>query len=272
MSNIHQVTFAELYTMDFEIKDIVAIRQKWRDGVVFHMDHPRKSSAIIYLNGCSGEYTSGEKTVIAPCKSLVCLPAFSTYEVLNVDSGLAHPDAYLVEFNVVKDGETLSFGQSPFIISGINTYIAAELACDAVKAYESTLRSPLNLKRAVYNLLAFLSKEQSDSLSKKFDSIRIGIELLEADMLEERSIDEISSICGISSSCFRRLFHEYSGMTPIEYRNGIKLDKAKSMLLESNAAVASIADALGYESSAYFCRFFKKKIGMTPSEYRENNI
>lgn len=272
MSCFDQVTFAELYTMDFEIKDIVAIRQKWRDGVIFHMDHPRKSSAIIYLNGCSGEYTSDGKTIYAPCKSLVCLPAFSTYEVLNVDSGMAHPDAYLVEFNIVKDGKILTFGQSPFIISDVNAYIAAELACSAVKAYESTLRSPLALKNAVYNLLAFVSKEQNERLNNKFDSISIGIELLEADMLEESSIDEISKMCGVSSSCFRRLFHEYSGKTPIEYRNGIKLDKAKSMLLGSNEAIANIADALGYESSSYFCRFFKKKVGMTPSEYREKNI
>lgn len=272
MSSFDQVTFAELYAMDFEIKNIVAIRQKWRDGVIFHMDHPRKSSALIYLNGCSGEYTSDGKTIYAPCKSLVCLPAFSTYEVLNINSGLASPDAYLVEFNVVKDGNVLTLGKSPFIISDVNTYIAAELACGAVKAYESTLRSPLNLKSAVYNLLTFVSKELSVRSNNKFDSIKIGIELLEADMLEERSIDEISKMCGVSSSCFRRLFHEYSGKTPIEYRNGIKLDKAKSMLLGSNEAIANISDALGYESSSYFCRFFKKKIGMTPSEYREKNI
>lgn len=272
MSQFDKVSFSELYTMDFEIRDIVAIRQKWCDGVVFHMDHPRKSSAIIYLNGCSGEYTSGGNTVIAPCKSLVCLPAFSMYKVLNVDSGLAHPDAYLVEFNIVKDGRILTLGDTPFIISDINTYIAAELACDAVKAFESTLRSPLAIKAAVYNLLSFIGKEQSYGFTKRFNSIKNGIELLEADTLEERSIDEIASMCGVSSSGFRRLFREYSGKTPIEYRNSLKLDKAKNMLLGSDASIASISDALGYESSAYFCRFFKKKTGMTPSEYREMNI
>ena len=267
------VSFLELYTMDFEITDISAMRQKWHRGTVFNMDHPRKSNGILFLNGCVGEYTSDRSdTVYAPCKSLVCLPSQSEYKVLNVECGSAYPDAYLVEFNIIKDGQLLTFADSPFIIEGVNSYIAADYAKDVVDAYESSVRSTVELKATVYRLLAFLGKQSLRSYNKKYLSIEVGIELLESDPFSDRSIEEIANICGVSSGCFRRLFKEYSGKSPIEYRTDVKLDKAKNLLLNSNITVENLADDLGFESGAYFCRVFKKKIGMTPKEYRKNNI
>lgn len=262
------VSFSRLYGMDFELCDLFAMRQIWKKGVVFHMDHPRKSCGIIYLNGCVGEYTAATQKIPAPCKSLVCLPAGSEYSVLNAENGLASPDAYLVEFNAVKDGRILTFGDAPFVIEGVNSYLASQLVLDAVKAYEAPVRSPLALKAAVYSLLAYLGREDSHVSDKRFYSIKKGIEIIESDTVGQYGIDEIAAICGVSGGCFRRLFREYSGRTPMEYRNEMRLERAKNMLLSSNASVESVALSLGYESGAYFCRVFKKKTGITPTEYR----
>ena len=262
------LSFSELYGMDFELTDIFAMRQIWTKGVTFNMDHPRKSTGILYLNGCVGDYSCRNGRLQAPVKSLVCLPAGSEYSVLNTENGLASPDAYLVEFNVRKDGKLLSFGSSPFLIEGVNSYLASELVLDTVKAYEAPLRSPLALKAAVYALLSYLGREDSHVSDKRFNSIKTGIELIESDLTGERSVDEIAEICGVSGGCFRRLFREYAGKTPVEYRNEMRLERAKNMLSSSNASVESVAEALGYESSAYFCRVFKKALGITPTEYR----
>ena len=90
--------------------------RKWIKGVLFRMDHPRHSSAVIYLNGCHGKYTNKRGELIdAPCKSLVYLPYGSEYTVLNFDCGSQQPDAYLVEFNVICDGEKAAFSDSPFV-------------------------------------------------------------------------------------------------------------------------------------------------------------
>lgn len=273
MNRNEYVSFSDLYTADFEVTDIFAMRQKWFRGVTFHMDHPRKSSAVIYLNGCVGEYASDSSdTFVAPCKSLVCLPAYSEYRVLNVDCGLAHPDAYLVEFNIVKDHSILTFAPTPFVIEGLNAPLASELMREVVETYEASIRSPMALKAAIYRLITFLGRESRRSYEKKYLPIAKGIELLESDTLCERSVAEIAGICGVSSGCFRRLFREYSGKSPAEYRNDVRLDRAKNMLLGNNMTVDTIADALGFESGAYFCRFFKKKIGMTPKEYRKKHI
>ena len=273
MEKKNLISFSDLYTMDFDITDIFAMRQKWYRGLTFTMDRPRKSTGIIYLNGCVGEYTSAySEAVCAPCKSLVCLPAQSEYKVLNADCGLGYPDAFLVEFNIVKDGEILTFADAPYVVEGVNACMAAELVKDVVAAYEASIRSSVELKATVYRLLAFLGKQMRRSFNKKFLSIEAGIELLESDPTANRSIEEITEICGVSSACFRRLFREYSGKSPSQYRIEIRLEKAKNMLLNSDITIENIADSLGFESSAYFCRQFKKKEGMTPKEYKKKNI
>ena len=85
------------------------------------------------------------------------------------------------------------------------------------------------------------------------------------------SVDELAAACNISSGCFRRLFKEYSGKSPVEYRNDLKIEMAKSLLENSNATLEVMAESLGFESSAYFCRVFKKKTGMTPGDWRSVN-
>lgn len=58
--------------------------------------------------------------------------------------------------------------------------------------------------------------------------------------------------------------------TAIENLHLHMIDKAKDMLLKSNATVATVAYDLGFEYPQYFARLFKKKTGMTPTEYRKS--
>lgn len=108
-------------------------------------------------------------------------------------------------------------------------------------------------------------------IRKKYQSIAPGIRLLEESPFASYSVEELSAACGLSSGCFRRLFREYSGKSPVEYRNNLKIEMAKSLLENSNATLEVVAESLGFESSAYFCRVFKKKTGMAPGEWRSVN-
>jgi AraC-like DNA-binding protein len=67
---------------------------------------------------------------------------------------------------------------------------------------------------------------------------------------------------------FLRVFKSITGKTPIEYRNTIRLEHAKELLLDSDHSVTEIADITGFESNVYFCNAFKAKTGFSPSEFR----
>lgn len=73
---------------------------------------------------------------------------------------------------------------------------------------------------------------------------------------------------GYSKSHFHKLFHDTTGVSPIEYIHEHRIDRAKKMLLESHDyTIKEIATACGYNDVYYFSRLFRKSTGIPPSQY-----
>ena len=262
--------FSILHKTNFDLSDIFAIRQVWRKQSVFRMDRPRRINGIIFLNNCSGKYTDDSENVInAQKKSIVFLPKGSRYSVLNADCNQNEDDALLLEFSLTQKNEDIFIGSSPFILTARASYEEEKTMGEIVKLYESSSRSICEIKGKIYSLIAMLSNNTNNE--DKFKSIRRGIEMLERNLYDNISIEDVARECNVSSAHFRRLFCQYAQKSPIQYRIGLKLEYAKNTLLNSNLSIEEIADLLNFESSAYFCRIFKKKMGLTPSEYRKQN-
>jgi transcriptional regulator GlxA family with amidase domain len=52
----------------------------------------------------------------------------------------------------------------------------------------------------------------------------------------------------------------------------MRLIRARSLLFDSNLAIANIAFQSGFSSQTQFYEHFRKAYGMTPSQMRENKI
>lgn len=85
------------------------------------------------------------------------------------------------------------------------------------------------------------------------------------------SLDDLSQFAHVNKTTLCNMFKELFFTTPIRYINGIRLDKAKELLLNTNMSVGEIADLVGFQSIHYFSRFFKEKEKCTPIEYRMCN-
>lgn len=273
MSTSKMLSLRKLYFTDFIIEDIFAMRQTWVENILFQRKTARQKTGFIFLNNCTGKYTDkfGE-SFFAPKKSIVCLPYGSEYTCLNLECTGTLDDAIMVEFNVIENNHIITFSDRPFLIEDINTPIANNLFFDIVQVYDASVPSPLAIKSSVYNLLSLICKEKIQKHQKRFSSISSGIELLESDPLCKLSIDEIAQSCNVSTCYFRRLFKEYSGKSPLEYRMNLRLNMSKSMLESGEATLEYIAEALNFENTSYFCRIFKKKFGITPGQYKANKL
>ena len=84
----------------------------------------------------------------------------------------------------------------------------------------------------------------------------------------EEGFEEIARLCGLSAGCFRNLFREYSGQSPMQYRMALRMAAAKRLLEYSDMTLDEIAAALNLESGAYFCRLFRNQCGQSPGAYR----
>ncbi|MQS89792.1 bifunctional transcriptional activator/DNA repair enzyme AdaA [Companilactobacillus mishanensis] len=71
-----------------------------------------------------------------------------------------------------------------------------------------------------------------------------------------------------SESYLRHVYKDLTGMTPKQRLTIIRLDAAKSMLLNSEKPVKSIGEQVGISNPAYFIKLFKNQFGVTPKQFQ----
>lgn len=105
------------------------------------------------------------------------------------------------------------------------------------------------------------NQQQVDMVSKARLRIR---ESLESDV----TIQTIAEELGVSYSNFRKLFKEYTGLSPATYQQELRLLRAKELLTTTELSIKEIAYRLNFESPDYFSAKFKAKMGFRPSEIK----
>lgn len=89
---------------------------------------------------------------------------------------------------------------------------------------------------------------------------------------EDLSIATLADKACLSTGHFTRRFKALTKLSPIEYINKQRIEKAQLLLNTTSESSIAIADKCGYKSDAYFCKIFKKYIGQAPGEYRVNQV
>lgn len=92
--------------------------------------------------------------------------------------------------------------------------------------------------------------------------IREGVE-------EKITAQDIAAALGASYSNFRKLFKEYTGVSPAAYQQALRLQRAKELLSTTDMSIKEIAYRLHFDSPDYFSSKFKAKVGVKPSNFRE---
>lgn len=80
---------------------------------------------------------------------------------------------------------------------------------------------------------------------------------------------DLCNLLNLTPQHLARITRSCVGMTPIEYVNYIRINKARSYLGFTNLNACEIARQCGFENNNYFWRTFKKQTGLTPGEYRK---
>lgn len=121
----------------------------------------------------------------------------------------------------------------------------------------------------LYGLYADAVKSTDKAYSKRSKQLSdISEYILEHYREPELTVKSIAELAGITEQHLRRLFSNSFNTSPIKYINGLRLERAKNMLLNSNYSIAEIAESSGFNDRYYFSRVFKNELGVTPTEYR----
>ena len=93
--------------------------------------------------------------------------------------------------------------------------------------------------------------------------------LMEANIEEPLSLDEIAALVGVSRRQIERLFKRYVGQVPTKYYLDMRLRRARELLLQTAMSIMEIAVACGFQSPPHFSKCYRSLFGHTPSAERQ---
>jgi len=96
------------------------------------------------------------------------------------------------------------------------------------------------------------------------ESVKQAISVMEQHLEQALTIPEIAAKVKISHRQLDRLFLRYAGKSPAIYYRDIRLDRARSLVTQTDMLMSEIAIASGFSTQVHFSRAYKDRFGIPP--------
>lgn len=115
-----------------------------------------------------------------------------------------------------------------------------------------------------------------ESLQHKRESahmtcLRSMIGYIQKNYASDIRLNDIAAAGIVSISTCIEIFQQYVHETPVSYLISYRLNKAASLLYETDLSVTEIVRKCGFHDASYFSLKFKEKFGCTPLKYRKRS-
>lgn len=143
-----------------------------------------------------------------------------------------------------------------------------------VRMYEIFTQSDIGYLCASNSLFWELMKNlcvdsETKNLKSRYDKIYRAIVYLRGNFQTDVDAVELSAMCGLGQSAFRREFRSRVGTSPVKYRNTLRMKKARELLESGEYSVTEAADLVGFRDVFYFSKLFSREYGESPSSVRK---
>ena len=202
------------------------------------------------INGTITFDKETEKEIVAQAGTIVYLPNNITYK----SEWSAGEDGKYISVNFQLDELYITLPDRICIASvDKNSYYLNMFR----NIYDIWIKGALGYKievlSEIYRLIYCLMNDSIYSHAKtEHHSIYKGILYLENNYLSDVSVKELAEMCSTCESNFRRLFRRYKQMSPVTYKNYLRIQKACDLLRTREYSVAEAAYAVNIDDISYF--------------------
>lgn len=98
------------------------------------------------------------------------------------------------------------------------------------------------------------------------------VSLMEANIEEPLTTDDIASLVGISRRQLERQFKQFLGIVPSRYYLELRLQKARQLVQQSNHSIVQVGLICGFSSSSHFSTAYSALFGLAPRDERQKML
>lgn len=262
------IPFKDIPGTDFALSDISVTYQTstWDRLGVKNAAKGRKLNGFLLIHKGQCRYEWEDKEALLGPGSLIYLPAGCRRMVTATERPLSF---YRISFTMtsLSEREPIVFCESPHVFTNKaskNLFSQAEALVTSTLSRTNALRSSALLFDFFHILFRQLMPQHAHRISPALDYI-------ESHYTEPMDVAWLAELCALSESQFYDAFKKKTGMSPIHYRNHLRVRQAKLLLESGEITIQEIAQLLGFESIHYFSRVFKAYTGISPSQYMIDN-
>ena len=192
------------------------------------------------------------------------------------------PDIVIMDINIpIMSGlkviqlSRLKHPQTAFVIvSGYDDFSYCQQAL-RLQITDYILK-PVNYEEfgsCIDNLKISLFRRRVDTAEEPKEQERVIVSItryLQEHLEEDVSLSVLAETFHLNPQYISQLFKNEIGVGFLSYLTGIRMEKAKKLLLSTSLSVAEVAGQVGYGDYRVFTKVFKKSEGVTPSQYRRD--
>lgn len=250
-------------------------KQSWPTNSVWtgYKRSPRPTNAFVLI--CTDMkmkfHIENGKTIVAQKGDVVFIPKGIRYTVAFFDTSNQF-DSYTVNFLLNdKSFNEINLTDEMQIYKNVSDNTLLFAVEELFKAYLCRENNQIKVTSQFYYFLdTVLSLTSHDS--RYYYPIKNGVELFLSEWNENKKIEYYAKQCNMDKSYFYKLFKTWSGISPNQYRNQMRITMSKDLLIHTNLSVYEIAEKIGFDDPYYFSRLFKKNVGLSPFHYRKANL
>jgi AraC-like DNA-binding protein len=171
--------------------------------------------------------------------------------------------------------EQTDFSDSCLVLHGISYGPLLQKQLDRINdAFGNSFQHAVQMTGELYLLLSILVQNAKRPPAEKTtaaEHVRQAVDYISSRFSYAISVEDIASYVGISRSTLFRDFRKEEDLSPKEFLDQFRIQRAMLLLQHTQLPVSSVAASVGFEDPLYFSKVFKKIAGKTPSEYRIRN-
>ncbi len=115
------------------------------------------------------------------------------------------------------------------------------------------------------------ARKQKNSNEQLPESLVSVVDYIQEHYYEKTTISQLARIGTTNTKALSKQFVKYFGVNPLGYITNLRLQKAQTLLLQTNHKINEIALSVGFNDPLYFSNVFRKAIGVSPREFRNKN-